>query len=50
MTLHHTTPLTGATAGDLAWLAGQWLGKHGENIVEEHWSEPRGETMMGMFR
>lgn len=50
MPKYPTAPLTPARAGDLAWLAGAWLGQRGADVVEEHWSAPAGETLMGMFR
>lgn len=45
-----TKGLTGVTPADLAWLTGSWLGRNGEDPVEEHWSPLRGNTLMGMFR
>lgn len=38
------------TAADLGWMAGRWVGEMGEVTLEEQWSEPRGESMVGMFR
>ncbi|MFW5698132.1 MAG: DUF6265 family protein [Fimbriimonadaceae bacterium] len=35
---------------DVAWMTGGWSGTMGEHQVEEHWSEPAGRQMMGMFR
>ena len=32
------------------FLAGRWVGKMGEDLVEEHWSAPSGNGIMGMFR
>jgi hypothetical protein len=31
-------------------MAGQWLGKVGDAVVEEHWSAPGAGALMGMFR
>ena len=42
--------LTGASPADLAWLSGSWLGRNGDDPVEEHWSPLGGGTLMGMFR
>ncbi len=39
-----------ASIGDLAWLAGHWRGQDGNDIIEEHWSEPQAGTLMCMFR
>ena len=38
------------TVKDLAWIAGTWRGKVGEDVVEEIWSEPAGRSMAGVFR
>lgn len=36
---------------DLGWLAGRWTGEFpGGMPMEEIWSAPAGESMMGMFR
>ena len=48
-------PLAGAeapkaTLADMQWLQGRWCGSALGGFVEEIWSEPRGGTMMGMFR
>jgi hypothetical protein len=46
-------PTTGAlttTVVDLSWLAGNWYGERDDVRVEEHWSAPAGNAMMGMFR
>ena len=42
--------LTGASPADLGWLTGNWLGRNGEDPVEEHWSPLCGNTLMGMMR
>ena len=39
-----------ASIDDLAWLAGQWRGRYGDDIIEEHWSTPAAGTLMCMFR
>lgn len=39
-----------ASVKDLAWIAGQWQGQKGADLLDEHWSAPGGGTMMGMFR
>jgi hypothetical protein len=31
-------------------MAGAWRGRRGADTVEEHWSGPEGESLMGMFR
>lgn len=42
--------LAGATPADLRWLAGQWRGDRKGDIIEEHYSDLGGNTIMGMFR
>lgn len=39
-----------ARVTDLAWMAGSWSGNALGGQVEEHWSTPRADTIMGMFR
>lgn len=50
MTKYPTEALTGLTPADLVWMAGQWKGQHGQDIIEEHWSGFDAGTLMGMFR
>lgn len=38
------------TLQDLSFISGTWEGTLGGVIIEEHWSRPRGDSMMGMFR
>jgi hypothetical protein len=35
---------------DAGFLAGQWIGQSDGALIEEHWSQPSGDHMMGMFR
>ena len=35
---------------DVQWLAGQWKGEALGGVVEEIWSNPAGNAMMGSFR
>jgi hypothetical protein len=46
------TPLNhkAATVDDLAWMAGRWYGHVHGDLVDEHWSNPAGGVMLGMFR
>jgi hypothetical protein len=44
-----STP-SGATLGNLAWLAGCWEGRQGEASIEEIWSKPAGGSMLGLGR
>jgi hypothetical protein len=44
------TPIKGKSTNQLAWMAGAWVGNHGTEKIEEHWSHPANKTMMGMFR
>ena len=34
----------------LAWMAGSWAGETRGTWLEEHWSAPKGGTMIGMHR
>jgi hypothetical protein len=34
----------------LQWLAGCWIQSSGQSVIEEHWTRPSGETMLGMGR
>ena len=35
---------------DLAFIAGHWKGPGGVTAIEEVWSKPSGDAMIGMFR
>lgn len=35
---------------DFAWMAGIWQGEIGGDFIEEQWSDPVGNVVMGMFR
>ena len=39
-----------ASIADVAWIAGQWAKGNDKNRLEESWSVPRGDSMIGMFR
>ena len=39
-----------AAIGDLAWLAGAWVGTRGKSSIEERWSPPGGGAMLGVSR
>lgn len=39
-----------ATLEDFAWLAGSWMQETERATTEEHWTDVRGGTMLGMFR
>jgi hypothetical protein len=44
-------PTTDAPAlAELAWLAGSWEIRLPSGLVEEHWMQPRGASMIGMAR
>ena len=47
--MHPKTPIA-ATADDLAWMVGRWIGEHGGDRIEEWWSETYAGMMLGMFR
>ena len=38
------------TFPDLTWLSGIWIGSDGDQHIEEHWSYPVSDEMIGMFR
>ncbi len=35
---------------DLVWLTGSWVTVDGDGSTEEHWTRPRGGTMLGVNR
>ncbi len=39
-----------ATVDDLAFVSGDWELKQGDDLLEEHWTEPSGDCLMGSFR
>ena len=43
-------PVARRSLADVAFFEGRWVGKVGDNVVEEQWSGARGTSMMGMFR
>jgi len=39
------------TLNDLAWMAGSWVGTSARGIeMEEHWTAPKGNSMIGVHR
>jgi hypothetical protein len=46
--------LLGAGSGDglegLAWMAGSWAGEQGGLEMEEHWTAPKGGSLLGLHR
>lgn len=40
----------GRISSRLTWLAGCWESRSAKSLIEEHWMEPRGGTMLGMAR
>jgi hypothetical protein len=40
----------GQDVAGLGWLAGSWVLVSGEAVSEEHWTQPRGGTMIGLNR
>jgi hypothetical protein len=44
------TPASPATIDSLAFLAGTWAGEMHGSYVEETWSRPRGNNIVGSFR
>lgn len=45
-----TSAQPAATLADLAFIAGHWQGEPEGAFIEEIWSAPNGDTMMGSFR
>ncbi len=41
---------TKPTLNQLSWLSGCWEGRQGDSLLEEHWSKPEGESMLGFGR
>jgi len=39
-----------ATLQQIAWISGAWAGKGLGGTVEEHWTKPAGDSMVGVFR
>ena len=39
-----------ASLDDVAWLSGHWRGKGLGGTIEEFWSPPQGDTMVGAFK
>jgi len=39
-----------ARIADVAWIAGRWTLAKGDGLLEELWSAPEGDCMMGVFR
>lgn len=50
MEKYPTVALTSATIDDMIWLGESWHGEKDNGLIEEQWSKPAGEAMMGMFR
>lgn len=46
-----STPASKATTlADVAFIAGTGTGSMNGGVIEEHWTAPAGDSMMGMFR
>ena len=41
---------SGPVIGDLSWMTGCWEGMQGQRKIEEHWTKPSGQTLLGMSR
>lgn len=39
-----------SSLAELAWMAGSWVGTTGGVEMEEHWTAPKGNSMIGMHR
>lgn len=38
------------STADFDWLAGDWVGRMGDGVIEEIWAPPAAGTLVGMFR
>ena len=51
---HRAADLNRASAAaklaSLAWMQGTWIKDDGKNYIEETWSEPKGDCMVGVLR
>ncbi len=45
-----TKPIADVVLTDLAFISGHNRGEYEGGIIDEHWSEPAGDSMMGMYR
>ncbi len=43
-------PAAMSAVAELRWLEGRWVGAMGDATIEEHWSAPEGNVIIGMFR
>ncbi len=39
-----------ASVDDLAWMSGRWIREDKGQFLEETWTEPEGDALVGMFR
>jgi len=46
----HDAPPVPAAFDRVAWIAGHWVAEEGGVFMEEVWTSPVGDAMMGMFR
>ena len=44
------SPAIAQGAGELGWLAGDWVDARGDQLTEESWMPPRGGMLLGMNR
>lgn len=42
-----SAPQANAAPPDLGWMAGEWIGCDGDEVVEEHWMGPAGGVLVG---
>lgn len=43
-------PAAPARLSDLAWIGGRWVNEDGGDLSEEVWTDPAGDSMLGMWR
>ena len=46
----HPAPAAPSALAPLAWLSGTWVGVEGGTYIEESWSAPESDQMLGRFR
>lgn len=50
VTAQNTQQKSAWTVADLAWMSGSWATAQGKLQIEEHWTRPAGDSMIGMGR
>lgn len=48
--LDSSKTITKASINDVSWIAGHWIGEAFGGVIEEVWTSPLGDSMMGSFK